>query len=325
MTKWYEEYYDAVDGMRADEFLNWLTDDASIQYGNNPPVVGKDNIRNLVTYAWDQMEVLKHNFINIYEANNNKTIFDVELHHVMKDGRVIDIPCCTILERRGEKICKFQSFVDTTPLFTGDIIGQRRSINFFDPEKEVPESLMKKLIDIANFAPSSFNLQPWRVVVVTGSDKKKVLQECAFNQPKVEESSAVLIIIADPAGVEENRDRMLDSWQELGYMEPEMREVNEGLIANLYGEPDSLQRKFFAIKNTALFAMNLMNSAKLLGLDTHAIDGFDEDAVKKAFNIPADKIIPMLVAVGYLVPGMMLLPRAFRRDAAEFVGFDTYK
>jgi len=203
-------------------------------------------------------------------------------------------------------------------------IKQRRSINFFETGKELSDGKLNELLEIANLSPSSFNLQPWRVIIVRGPDRKKVLRKCAYDQPKTEEASAVLIMIADPKALEENVDRMLDSWQELGYTKPEMRETYKNMTRNLYGTEDSLKRKFFAIKNTALFAMSFMLAAKGLGLETHPMDGFDEDCIKKEFNIPADKIIPMLVAVGNLKPGITLLPRAFRRKIGEFVSFESY-
>lgn len=203
-------------------------------------------------------------------------------------------------------------------------IKERRSINFFETGKEIPDDKLRELLELANLSPSSFNLQPWKVVVVKDPERKKVLRQCAFNQPKVEEASAVLIMIADPKAVEENIERMLNSWQELGYMKPEMRETYKGMANNLYGEPDSLKRKFFAVKNTSLFAMSIMIAAKGLGLETHPMDGFDEECIKKEFNIPPDKIIPMLIAVGYLRSGITLLPRAFRRSIDEFVRFERY-
>lgn len=203
-------------------------------------------------------------------------------------------------------------------------IKERRSINFFETGKEIPTDKLKELLEIANLSPSSFNLQPWKVVAVKEPEKKKILKQCAFNQPKVEEASVVLIMVADPNAMEENIDRMLDNWQELGYMKPDMRETYKGMANNLYGPADSLKRKIFAVKNTSLFAMNLMIAAKGLGLETHPMDGFDEECVKKEFNIPADKIIPMLIAVGYLRSGITLLPRAFRRKLDEFVKYDSY-
>jgi nitroreductase len=203
-------------------------------------------------------------------------------------------------------------------------IRERRSINFFDTKKEVSDGKLKELLEVANLSPSSFNLQPWKVVVVRDPAKKKMLRKCAFDQPKAEEAPVMLIMIADPGALEENVDRMLDSWQQLGYMKRDMRDTYKNMAMNLYGPADSLKRKYFAVKNTALFAMTLMLAAKALGLETHPMDGFDEECIKKEFNIPDDKIIPMLIAVGNLRPGITLLPRAFRRNAGEFMKFESY-
>jgi nitroreductase len=205
-------------------------------------------------------------------------------------------------------------------------VKRRRSINFFDPNYEIPEEKLRELLSLANLAPSSFNLQPWRVVVVRSKKRKSALKACAFNQPKAEEASVVLIIVADPDGVELNRERMLQSFMEVGYIRDEkQKETTKGTTVQLYKEKDSLTRKIFAVKNASLFAMNLMNVARGLDLETHPMDGFDEACVKKEFGIPDDKIIPMLIAVGRLRKGVTLFPRAFRREIDEFVGFDNYR
>jgi nitroreductase len=107
-------------------------------------------------------------------------------------------------------------------------------------------------------------------------------------------------------------------------MKPEARGTYVGMAGNLYGSEDSLTRKFFAVKNTALYAMSIMLVAQGLGLETHPMDGFDEEAVKKEFHIPSEKIIPMLITVGSLRQGITLLPRAFRRNISEFVKFENY-
>ncbi len=204
-------------------------------------------------------------------------------------------------------------------------IKERRSINFFEPGKDLSPQTIRDLLELAKLAPSSMNLQPWRVVVVTDPERKKALRQCSFDQPKVEEASAVLIMVADPRAVEENLDKVLESWVQLGYMKPEAMETYQGLAGTLYRAEDSLTRKLFAVKNTSLYAMNVMIAARGFGLETHAMDGFDEDAVKKTFLIPEDKIIPMLIAVGYLKAGVKLLPRAYRKNFDDFVTFNLYR
>jgi nitroreductase len=96
------------------------------------------------------------------------------------------------------------------------------------------------------------------------------------------------------------------------------------MITKLYESPDSLKRIIFAVKNTSLYAMNLMIAARGFGLETHPMDGFDETAIKKEFKIPEHCIIPMLIAIGYLKPGITLLPRAYRRALHDFVNLNNY-
>lgn len=203
-------------------------------------------------------------------------------------------------------------------------IQERRSINFFEPGRELSDEKIKELLELAKLAPSSMNLQPWRIVVVKDSERKKALRKCAFDQPKVEEASAVLVMIADPGSLEGSIETVLKSWVDLGYMKPEMVETYKGMAGALYGTADSLKRKLFAVKNTSILAMNIMIAARGLGLQTHPMDGFDEDCIKKEFNIPTDKIIPMLITVGYLKTGITLLPRAYRRSVEDFVTFNRY-
>jgi len=200
-------------------------------------------------------------------------------------------------------------------------IKERRSINFFEPGKELSEDKIKELLELANLSPSSMNLQPWRVIVVRTPERKQILRAAAFNQPKVEEASAVLIIIADPLALEENMEAVLDRNVELGYLTPERREGSKAAAHNLYGDKDSLKRKIFAVKNTALFAMGIMIAARGLGLETHPMDGFNAEQIKKEFHIPEHCIVPMLIAVGTLKLGTQLLPRAFRRRIDAFVSF----
>lgn len=139
-------------------------------------------------------------------------------------------------------------------------VTQRRSINYFEPGQEIPEDKIIELLKLANLAPSSFNLQPWRLIVVRDKERKRALRACAMNQPKVEEASIVLIIIADPDGAELNRERMLQSSMDLGYLKSEeQKDKIRAMTVDLYGDKNSLTRKIFAVKNAALFAMNLMS------------------------------------------------------------------
>jgi nitroreductase len=202
-----------------------------------------------------------------------------------------------------------------------DVINNRRAVNFFDPEKNVSDEKLKEIIETAAKAPSGFNLQPWSVIVLRDTGEKSRLQKLAWNQPKVTEAPVILIILADRDGWKEGQPFVEKNFQELvkaGSMVKDQRDWFADARTSLYGESEAKQQAF-ACKNTGFFAMALMLAAKNLGLDTHPMDGFDHDDVRKAFNIPENYWIPLLMAIGYFKPDTGLEPPKWRKNYDEIV------
>ena len=202
-----------------------------------------------------------------------------------------------------------------------DVITKRRSVNFFDPDKDVPDEIIKQIIETAAKAPSSFNLQPWSLIILKDLEEKKRLQELAWNQPKVSEAPITLIVLADRDGWKEGHRFADKNFQEMvkaGSMTEEQRQWFLDACTSLYGESDERQQAF-ACKNTGFFAMALMLAAINLGLDTHPMDGFDHEAVQKAFNIPDNYWIPLLLSVGHFKDDVELAPPKWRKTFEEIV------
>lgn len=202
-----------------------------------------------------------------------------------------------------------------------ELSENRRSINFFDPDKDVPEETLVKMVDLAANTPSSFNLQPWNLMVLRDSEAKEKLKTLAWDQPKVVEAPVVLIVLADKKGWQEGGTIFEKNWNEMiksGSMTEEKREWFLGATQSLYNwSPDA--NLAFAAKNTGFFAMSLMYAATSLGLETHPMDGFDHEGVRKAFNIPDNYWVPILLAVGYKKPGLEISPPKWRKSYEEIV------
>lgn len=193
------------------------------------------------------------------------------------------------------------------------IITERRSVGNFDPNTQISDDDIKKIFELASLTPSSMNLQPWEVIVVKSAEQKEILMRCAMNQVKVKQASANFIVIADTDALEKNIDDVMKSWIELGYLDEKTAQGYKKFAPNLYGDKNTdLKRKLFAVKNASFFAMSLMYAAKALGYDSHPMDGIDEDAIKKEFNIEPHKIIPVVIAIGKHDSSKKILPRALR-------------
>jgi nitroreductase len=62
-----------------------------------------------------------------------------------------------------------------------EALKQRTSIRAYQ-DKPVPEKLIREILDVARWSPSGGNLQPWKVIVVSGAAKDAVIQK-AKNYP----------------------------------------------------------------------------------------------------------------------------------------------
>jgi len=202
-----------------------------------------------------------------------------------------------------------------------DVVEKRRAVNFFDPEKPVSDELIKELVEMSSKVPSSFNLQPWSLMVLRDQEEKMRLRKLAWDQPKVSEAPVVFIVLADREGWREGHpfvERNFSEMVKAGSMTKDQHDWFINACKGLYGETDEKQQAF-ACKNTGLFAMALMFAAKHLGLDSHPMDGFDHDGVRKEFNIPANYWIPLLLAVGYFDEKKQLHPPKWRKTFEEMV------
>jgi len=202
-----------------------------------------------------------------------------------------------------------------------EISKKRRAINFFDTKKDVSDDQLVKMVELAANTPSSFNLQPWNLIVVKDMKEKEKLKSYAWDQPKVVEAPVVLIVLADKSGSQEGHPLFEKNWEEMlkaGSMQKEQREWFVNAAKSLYNwSPDA--NLAFAVKNTGFFAMSLMYAATSLGLETHPMDGFDHEAVRKGFKIPDNFWIPVLLAVGYKKPGLETIPPKWRKQYKEIV------
>lgn len=194
------------------------------------------------------------------------------------------------------------------------VFSERCSVNFFDTTKKIDMGLLERIYEAAKTCPSSFNLQPWKMILVVKQENKKKLKEAAFNQLKVEEAAAMLILLADIKGFEE-MDEVFDDMVKKDYQKQEAREGVKGFAKMLYDSPSGCRG--FALRNAGLFAMSFMLAAKDFGLDTHPMDGFEQDKVRKAFNIPDRYEVAMLIAMGFRNEQKPLLERLNRKNFKE--------
>lgn len=63
-----------------------------------------------------------------------------------------------------------------------EAIMERVSIRAFKPDS-LPEAVLREILEVARFAPSGGNLQPWRIIAVAGAERDAVIALAKANLP----------------------------------------------------------------------------------------------------------------------------------------------
>ncbi len=143
-----------------------------------------------------------------------------------------------------------------------NLIRNRGSIRSYK-DKPIPRQELLNIVESARLAQSAANRQPWEFILVTDTSTKKGLVSAARNQAFVGEAAAVIVCLADP-----KRSAKVG--------------VFDAFLIDLA----------IAIENMALTAWEL-------GIGSCWIGAFDEEKVKKMFNIPANLRVVSLLTLGY--------------------------
>jgi nitroreductase len=185
-------------------------------------------------------------------------------------------------------------------------VKERRATPSFE-DVPIHAADLEKIIRAGLEAPSGYNLQPWRFVVVRDHGQKQKLRQAAFGQANIEEASAVIVACADLQGWKNgDLEEMLRISSQHGFNDPvqqeRVRRQVTGLLGGTPGKAGGLEPDFslWANRQTMIALTTMMWTAETLGYDTAPMEGFMEDQVKAVLKIPDCVRVVALLAVGRL-------------------------
>ncbi len=178
-----------------------------------------------------------------------------------------------------------------TEMTVTEAINARRSVKVFDPHHRMTEAETEQLLTLARLAPTAFNIQNWRFVLVRDPELRKQIRAVAWEQPQVTDASLLIVLCADLKAWEKEPARY---WR---HAPQPVQDFLVPAIHDYYAGREQVQRDE-AMRSCGNAAMTLMLAARELGYDSCPMDGFDFDAVGKLINLPKDHVIAMFVAIG---------------------------
>ena len=175
---------------------------------------------------------------------------------------------------------------------TFDAIYGRRAIKHYDPNHKLTAEEEKKLFEAAIQAPTSFNIQHWRFVVVRDPDlRARIRTEFGNDQAQMTDASLLVILTADI------KAWMKDPARYWVNAPKEVADLLVGWMGPFHEGREWLQRDE-AQRSIGMAAQTIMLAAKAMGYETCPMIGFDIDEVAKLINLPQDHVMGPMIAIG---------------------------
>ena len=175
---------------------------------------------------------------------------------------------------------------------TFEAIYQRRAVKGFDPEHRLTKDEERKLLEAAIQAPTSFNIQHWRFVVLRDPELRlKIRKELGNDQAQMTDASLLILMTADVQAWRKQPERY---WRNAP---PEVAKMLVDWMGPFHEGRDWLQRDE-AQRSIGMAMQTLMLAAKSMGYDSCPMIGFDIDKVAELINLPDDHVMGPMVAIG---------------------------
>jgi nitroreductase len=185
-----------------------------------------------------------------------------------------------------------------------EALNWRYAVKKFDPSKKIRETDWQTLEESLRLAPSSYNLQPWKFIVVQNPELRKKLRAASRDQSGVEEASHFVVVTfmtkLDMAQIEKHIRRVV--------------EVRGGSVADHAGFRKSAEDTLlkgrrsnaldqWAMRQSFLALGMILETAALLKIDTCPMEGIEPDEYDKILNLTSTGYQTIAgIALGYRHP-----------------------
>ena len=167
-----------------------------------------------------------------------------------------------------------------------ELIKNRESVRNYNPDKQIDQSILERILEAGRLAPSGANLQPWKFIIVSSpqilSNLRQVTGSAWFSK-----APHVLAVIAN------NR-------------ETEMR--------NRFGN-DTIET------DLAITMTHMLLAAEWEGVSACWIGAFNSDIAAQALKLDKDQYVYALASLGYPPKGFEKHGRKQRKSFEEVVTF----
>lgn len=167
-----------------------------------------------------------------------------------------------------------------------ELISERESIRSYDPDKTIPEDILRRILNAGRLAPSAANRQPWQFLLVSANEMLKKVRPC-YKADWFQAAPYILVV--------------------KGYKEIAWTRSSDG---------------YNSLETDLTIAMDhMILAAEYEGIGTCWIAAFSPDVLRNALELKVDEEVFAITPLGYSMAEFNKKGQKNRKTFEEVVKF----
>ncbi len=170
----------------------------------------------------------------------------------------------------------------------------------FDSAKKISQETLKELLEATELAPSSYGLQPFKILVIEDAQTREKLKAAAYGQTQITDASQLIVFARIKNFGTDHVDAYADNIVDTRNIDPK---VIEGFVDVMKGTVTSLTQEQLAVWNSkqCYIALGfLLFAAAQHKVDTCPMEGFDAAKFDEILGLDAQNLSSVVIAtIGY--------------------------
>ncbi|MEA4867646.1 MAG: NAD(P)H-dependent oxidoreductase [Bacteroidia bacterium] len=184
-----------------------------------------------------------------------------------------------------------------------DGLKWRYAVKKFDPTKKLTTEQINYVKEAINFIPSSYGLQPYKVLEITDPQIRAKLKEAAYGQTQLTDAAHVFVFASftdyNPAKVEE----FVNLTAQINPMPKENSDGFKNYLNSMIAGMSNEQLAIWTAKQVYIALGSMIAAASEIEIDSAAMEGFDKAKFDEILGLKEKGLASAVIgAIGYRSP-----------------------
>ena len=177
-------------------------------------------------------------------------------------------------------------------------LNWRFACKSFDKDKKLSEEQINDIKQIIKLTPTSYGLQPFRVLIIENTELREKLKTASFMQAQVTDASHFLVFVANKdikSRIMKYKDMLINNGST-----PEAAEKMTAMMTGVLGGLDDKSIYSWAAMQSYIALGSVMNSLASMKLDSSPMEGFNKNEYNKILELNTEREeVAVALAIGY--------------------------